>query len=352
MASESRTTQPALADLLEALEENPQAFEFFYALRRLECQYDQQPRIGTARSPKEEKLRLGQDASMAFAPAALSSYEFHPVGARLGVAFLGLFGPNGPLPLHLTDYALARKRTHKDETFLAFADVFHHRFLSLFYRAWASAQPTVNFDRPEKDRFGDYVASLCGLGLPSLRNRDALEDRAKLWFAGSLQCVAKSPERLIAWIHSYFRLPVELTEFIGEWLEIPTSERCVLGNHPDTGTLGVSAIIGAQAFACQHRFRLHIGPMGLEEYMQFLPGGAALAALMSLVRNFLGDEYAWEVQLILRKEAVPPLHLGSAEARLGWTSWLGTRRTDRDADDLILDPLAFAEHRPREGTEN
>ena len=59
--------------------------------------------------------------------------------------------------------------------------------LSLFYRTWADAQPTVQFDRPESDRFAAYVGSLAGVGLPSLQDRDAMPDLAKLSFAGRLR---------------------------------------------------------------------------------------------------------------------------------------------------------------------
>ena len=77
--------------------------------------------------------------------------------------FFGLFGPNGPLPLHLSEYAKDRERLYHDSTFRAFADIFHHRMMSLFYRAWADAQPTVAMDRPDEDRFARYAGAVFGL---------------------------------------------------------------------------------------------------------------------------------------------------------------------------------------------
>jgi type VI secretion system protein ImpH len=338
LADEKRTP-PGSLKLLEDLLEEPYSFGFFCAMRRLECLHPQWPRLGKAPSPVREPVRLGQDCSMDFAPSTISSFRRQPESEipRLGVAFLGLFGPNGPLPLHLTDYALERARRYKDWTFLRFADLFHHRYLCMFYRGWANAQPAVSFDRPEDDRFGEYVASLCGLGLPSLRNRDAMLDNAKLHFAGRLLCGAKNADGLGAIIGDYFLVTVSITEFVGEWLEISPRDRCMLGATPATGTLGATAIAGAYAFECQHKFRVHIGPIGLVRYEQLLPGGESLTALIALVHNYVGDEYVWDLQLILRKEEVPALNLG-AEARLGWTSWLGVRPSENDADDLILSP--------------
>ena len=339
--ADAKRTPPDSLSLEDDLLREPYSFGFLYAMRRLDSLHPEWPRLGQAPSPAQESVRLGQDCSMGFAPSTVSSYAREPGSEvpRLGVAFLGLFGTNGPLPLHLTEYALERRRRKKDSTFLRFADVFHHRFLCMFYRGWGSAQPAVSFDRPEEDRFGEYVASLCGLGLPSLRNRDAMLDVAKLYFAGRLLCGAKNADGLEAIIGDYFRVAVAITEFVGEWLEISARDRCLLGAAPATGTLGVTAIAGAYAFECQHKFRVHIGPVGLDLFEELLPVGESLASLVAVVRNYVGDEYAWDLQLILRKEDVPKLRLGASAARRGWTSWLGTRPGDEDADDLILNPL-------------
>ena len=105
---------------------------------------------------------------MAFAPSTLSAFEEQAGGRppRLEQRFFGLLGPNGPLPLHLTEYARDRLRHHGDRTLVRFLDLFHHRLALLFYRAWAEARPTVQHDRPDEDRFATYVGSLAGYGSP------------------------------------------------------------------------------------------------------------------------------------------------------------------------------------------
>ena len=145
-------------------------FGFFQALRLIECLYRDAPRLGMSRRPGEDPVRLGQDTSMSFESASLSAFEPKTEGRthRLLVRLFGLLGPNGPLPLHLTEYAQERLRKHKDPSFVRFLDIFHHRMLSLFYRAWANNEPTVSFDRPESDRFADYVGSLEGIGMPGV----------------------------------------------------------------------------------------------------------------------------------------------------------------------------------------
>ena len=152
-----------------------------------------------ASRPAQDAVRLAQEPSVEFAPATLAGWE--PASrtappARLLVHFFGLFGPDGALPLHLTEYARDRRRNHRDPTFQRFADIFHHRALSLFYRAWANSRPTVSFDRPEEDRFALYVGALIGLGMDSLRDRDAMPDLTKLHFAGHLACQTRHAEGL------------------------------------------------------------------------------------------------------------------------------------------------------------
>ena len=195
MAGTDRTPQHAV-EFIAALQQAPYKFGFFQALRRLECVHRDKPRIGESLRAADDPVRLAHQPDLSFAPATLASFKPGHDGRphRLTSRFLGMFGPNGPMPVHLTEYARDRLRNHDDPTIIRFVDVFHHRILSLFYRAWADSQPAVSFDRPEADRFSDYVGSLFGLGLEALRARDAMNDLAKLHFAGRLAQQTRNAE--------------------------------------------------------------------------------------------------------------------------------------------------------------
>ena len=147
-----REEREAADDLsrLEALVDHPQKFNFFQALRLIEAAYEDAPRLGTSKRPRQDKVRLKQKVDMAFAPSTVE--DFRTTGKNGGPAELssylfGVFGPNGPLPLHITEYVRERQHNARDHSFAAFADMFHHRLISLFYRAWSSAEPTASFDR-------------------------------------------------------------------------------------------------------------------------------------------------------------------------------------------------------------
>ena len=346
MATTERTTPADVSALDASLREEPYRFDFFQAVRLLECAHPERPGLGRSKRAGEDPVRLGQDPSLGFAPSTLSGYrlagEDGPRSSvpRLAVLFFGLFGPNGPLPAHLTERARRRAR-QGDPAFVRFADVFHHRLLSFFYRAWADAQPTMQRDRPGRDRFAFYLGALSGRGLPSLRDRDAWPDAAKLHYAGHLAGLPRHPDALLSVLEGYFGLPVALREFVAGWLELPETARCRLGRSEDTGLLGVNAVVGARSYQSQHRFRLVFGPLRYAQFERLLPGGDGLRRLVAVVRNMVGDELEWDAQLVLGRAEVPALRLGVA-GRLGWTSWLCTEGRRADAGDLVLRPETAA----------
>jgi type VI secretion system protein ImpH len=254
MASENRTTSRSIG-LLDALTREAQEFDFHVAIRRLESLFRDVPRLGDARLPSEEKLRLGQIPELKFEPSAVSSFKAPEAEqpGRLTVAFLGLFGPHGPLPMHLTEFVRERITHHGDRTLSAFADIFHHRALTLFHRAWATAQPTASFDRPNS-RFNDYVGSLFGIGMPSLQQRGSLPDAAKLQYSAWLGSASRNAEGLQAMVSDYFRLPVVLHQFVGDWIVIPDQDRLRLGQSEAVSSLGRTAVLGAARGAARTSF--------------------------------------------------------------------------------------------------
>jgi type VI secretion system protein ImpH len=327
-------------ELFEALARAPWSFDFFQALRRIEGLRPDLPRLGKAVRPGDEAVRISQEASVAFAPSTLSAFEEPDDGGppRLEQRFFGLLGANGPLPLHLTEYARERLLHHHDATLVRFLDVFHHRLALLFYRAWAEARPTVQQDRPDEDRFAFHVGSLAGYASPATRARDSVPDHAKLFFVGHLSPGAKNAEGLASILEGFFRLPARVEQFQLTWLELPLDQCTVLSSEARPGSLlrdGV--VVGQRVRDVQSCFRIVLGPMDLDRYHDFLPGGPSLVRLVDWVRNYVGYEFDWQVQLVLARDEVPGIRLGR-EGLLGWTTWLGTRPAPTDADDLILAP--------------
>ena len=326
-----------------ALSAEPYRYDFFQVLRRFEAFFADKPRLGQALRPRDEPVRLAQEPSLSFAPATLSAFRERDECSgfpRMEVRFFGLLGPNGPLPTHLTEYARARLLHAHDRTFARFLDIMHHRFLALFYRAWAQAQPTVSLDRPHQDRVAAYVGALFGFGSPAVRNRDSVPDLAKLFYSGLLARHVRNANGLAQLLSDFFRVPVRIEQFVGHWMEVAADDYTRLGT--GTAALGHGAILGGRVWDRQHKFRIALGPLVLAQYESFLPGGSAIGRIVSWVRQYLSFELEWDMGLALKRAEVPRTKLGQY-GRLGWTNWLGMHGARTcDADDLRLAPERFA----------
>jgi type VI secretion system protein ImpH len=338
MDTQAGTSADTLKFLRE-LEESPYRYDFFMALRRIESMYGDKPRLGEAARPCDEPVRLGQEPSMAFAPSALAGFKAGDKDRphKLTNFFFGLFGPNGPLPLHLTEFARDRERNESDPTFRGFADIFHHRLSLLLYRAWANSQPTVSLDRATERRIDTYVGSTFGLGAPELQGRDSVPDEAKLHLAGRFASQTRSAEGLLAILGEFFHFPFRIVEYVGEWLRLSSKDWMRLGSAGSACVLGKDAIIGGSVWNCQHKFRIICGPLKLDEFQRLLPGKPSLHRLRDSVRGYVGFGVDWDLNLVLASADVPRLCLGESGA-LGWTAWLGERKTETDADDVIIRP--------------
>ena len=204
MAESDRQTSDSLAAEMAL---RPYEFNFFQAVRRLETEYLARPRVGSSIRLEEDFLRFCQIPSLAFAPSSIESIERVDALIRMYVNFLGMFGPNGPLPQQLTEFARDRLRNAHDPTLVRFMDIFHHRMLSFFYRAWANNQKSVDFDRIDDARYIDYFGSFFGIGVPSLQDRDTVPDWSKIFFAGRMSAQTRNAEGLEAVLADFFGIP-------------------------------------------------------------------------------------------------------------------------------------------------
>lgn len=333
MAGKKRTAGPDLTRLA-ALNDNPHSHHIFQALRLIEAAHSDKPRLGRSRRPSEDPVRLTQEVELAFPTSSISSFEKDdPDGPDiLKQRFFGLFGPNGALPLHITEYARERQRNHNDPTTIAFADIFHHRMLSLLYRAWANGQPAASFDRSDDDPFDQKVAALSGLAGQAFESRDAMPDLAKRHFSGLMANTTRNEVGLVSILSQFFDADVKIESFVGSWLDLEPHDRGQLGSV----ALGRNASLGEKVWSRSAKFRVRIGPLCHDDYNRLLPGGESFKRLASIVRNYVGDTLEWDLNVVLKADEVPQTALGQT-GRLGLTSWIGQRQQS-PAEDLYLAP--------------
>jgi len=71
----------------------------------------------------------------------------------------------------------------------------------------------------------------------------------------------------------------------------------------------------------------------LETLADHAPRTQSVGELTAAVRQYCGDEYCWDLQLVLDREQVPNPRLGTAQ-RIGQSMWIGDYRRPEHADEL------------------
>ncbi|TDY24083.1 type VI secretion system ImpH/TssG family protein/type VI secretion system VasI/ImpG family protein [Paraburkholderia sp. BL6665CI2N2] len=269
------------------------------------------------------------------------------VNGRLKIRLLslGMLGPNGPLPIHMTEIAREREQNRRDATLVNFLDIFHHRYLTLLYRAWASAQAAAGLDRKDDETFSFFVASLAGHDPDEIAGRP-FPAHARLAASAHLVREARNPDGLRATLEQYFGVPVAIEEYVFHWLEMAPASHSYLGKPVESSTLAMGAMLGEQVPDRQHRFRIVLGPLDLQVYLRFTAQGVDLPKLVECVREFVGRGCRWELELRIKPQGAPPAVLGGTE-QLGWSSWLGQAPTDAPITGMRFEPEQYVEQLAR-----
>ncbi|PBC20301.1 MULTISPECIES: type VI secretion system baseplate subunit TssG [unclassified Mesorhizobium] len=340
MADDARQSLPDLAEpATVAAEPLLESFDFFELLRRLEQRGGLFGHSGTA---DREPARLGQHVRLSF--SARDVVKLQDAGdkahARVTVANLGLLGPEGPMPLHLTRWVLDRLSQRwftgadaeqtSDTTFVDFVNILQHRMMALYYRAWADAHPAVQVERSVGGRVRAMLEAMSGIGFPGTQDPEL--DTVRLRQAGSLANQIDGAERLTLFLATAFKVQVQIKEFVAAWITIPKALQTRLGKAH--AGLGRGATIGPRVFSRQSRIELRIGPLSLDDFRSFLPGERRLGLFRKAVRDMIGETLDVDLRIVLARDAVPPPRVGTVQ--LGRTAWLARPAEKGDADDLRL----------------
>lgn len=353
MARARRRTDPAVDEQLFSEGFN---FEFFQAVRLLGRLFPERKPVGTSARPSEEIVRFASWHSLAF-PASPVEFVAEPrtpgEQPSMTVTFLALTGTQGVLPLYFTERLLAAD-VARQETVGAFLDLFHHRLISFFYRAWQkycapALREAAPIGQPEEDElqeqqhppdaFTQALFDFCGLGTKGLCNRLAVADQSILVYVGLIGQRPLSACSLGAILSDRFQLDVFVRQFVGSWSNLEQGDRSYLSRESESNQLGVAAFLGDRIWDQQARICLRLGPLTRARFQSFLPGGESMREFVSVVRFLVGRSMAFDVQLVLKANEVPELYLFDstpAAPRLGWSSWLKTRPFTENAPDAVF----------------
>lgn len=371
----------------ERLFKEPYVFEFFQAVRLVRQLADDTGII----DPRADYLRFRTMASLNF-PASVI-HDLEPATddrpPRMTVAFLGLTGPSGVLPRHYTEliiglkgrmmplhYTEIIKRCGRDpmgderEALRDWIDLFSHRFLNLFYRAWehyrfVPAYERGDAERSEPDPFTHALYSSIGLGTRSLRKRikvaipatndwpsrtlRSVDDLGLLAYSGLLSQRCRNAWGLQTLLAGYFGARVEVRQFRGQWLPLEVQNQTQF-NDEGNCELGSNVVAGDRIFDVQGKILIRIGPLRYTQFMEYFPDRTpvpqrkAIFLMSQLVKLYAGPELDADVQMILTAEDVPLCELSDDPVlgpRLGWNCWTLSGPATENAEDAIFEAEAI-----------
>jgi type VI secretion system protein ImpH len=337
MATEGRRTDPPLD---QELFEEAYRFEFFQAVRLLERLDPEKQAVGRDSPASQEVVRFRTRQTLSFPPSEIYELTRNDTGEQksqpeMTVAFMGLTGPLGVLPHHYTELLMERAR-YKDNALWAFLDIFNHRLISLFYRIWEKHRFPIAYERGDLDQFTGYLFDIVGMGTGGLRGRQSFNDQALIHYGGLVAQRPHSASAIAAILSDYFGVPARVQQFAGQWLSLDEN---ITRLGSSFSNLGLNTIAGSRVWDTQSKFRIRIGPSDLEQFKDFVPGGTAYRPATELLRFLVGLEFDFDLQLVIKAQAVPTCRLGASATggpRLGWTSWLKTREFSQDDDQVVL----------------
>lgn len=302
------------------------AYGFFPLVRGAESRARSLPRVGNARIPSQNVVDLGHTPTLEFPASTLSELEVRASGRmRLRSYFLGLTGPMGALPLHLTEYGAYEARHSRDRPFGRFLDLLTDRMLQFFYRAWADSQPAVHADRPDDDRFAGYVSAVSGAvdGADAKRHFTA---KARLTFAGPF-AARRSRAAIQGVLREVLQSDVLIREFIPRWRTLRSQDQSRIGRASRFNQLGGSAMLGRSVRTVEDAFRVEIIAAEHVDYCAFTPGGERFHLAAEVLDALTPPHLEWEVEIQIAEARAQGARLGDGP-RLGWTTWLAPRNLD------------------------
>ena len=322
--------------------DEPERFGFFQAVRLLERIYPERATVGRDSLPVKEVVRFRSRPTLDFPASEI--YEVREVQddfsderkIEMLIDFMGMIGATGALPTHYTELAIERAR-YRDRALWEFLDIFTHRAVSLFFRAWEKYRFPFAYERGNDD-FTEFLFDIAGLGTRGLRGRLSIQDEGLLPYAGLISNKPQSVAAVEQTLSDYFDVPIKVEQFFGQWLALDKDSTTKLGKM--NSKLGLNTVVGMRVFDNQSKIRVKIGAIGFEKFKAFLPNGTAYPAICSMIRFLVGQEFDFDLQLVLAASEVPSSVLTTRAKRrpqLGWSTYLKTKKFTRDDEQVVLE---------------
>ena len=321
--------------LKQALQQDPAQFDFYQAVYALERQFCSERKrwhgVGRDGFPAKEIVRFKSVQHLGFPGQPITKVNFEPYiadedgnqeinAAAIHVSFMGLTGPSGVLPQHYSEMVLQRVK-QRDNTMRDFFDLFNHRLISLYYRAWEKYRFACQYEltTDNQDSFSQVLSKLCGAGTS-----------LSMYYAGAFSQKHRSAVQLRSILTDLLQVPVEVTSLQGRWLQVQLAEQSKIGGHKalanGNNLLGYTALLGQRVWDVSSAIRvtLHVKRSKAAE---LLPGSYQHRLLQTFLADYLPSSIQIEIALLGQYHDFPIAQLGSPDTRLGHSGSLAVRQS-------------------------
>ncbi len=306
-------------------------YSFFQAVQLLHRLSPNLKPVGDIGPPDKEVVRFRANPALKFSAGDIELIQAPSEGSVrkamvVTANFLGLVGATSPLAFRFTEAVIASEQ-NDDFALTDFYDIFHHRLLSLYFRAWKKYRLAVGFRSDGSDPFTRRALSFVGVDPGASTPAGGLPPRLLLTLAPILAQRSRSARTLTIALRRL--LPgagIEVQSFVERLVRIPPDQRVRLG--VANSTLNGDFTIGARVSDRSGRFRVKIGPVDYEDFEALMPGGENYPVLRQVVNQFTRGVLEPELEVSLAEDQSPRFQLGNRRgALLGTTTQLVTRRT-------------------------
>ncbi len=326
-------------------------FDFLELIWQLERHPDNTVNVGEMGPVRRERIRFRPHDGLGFPAtdvrniAKVESPNSDGICAWIDLNFLGLYGVDTSLPLHYSvdihrgvaadgrpsvktdgDVADAPDRSTPVRDFL---DLFHHRVMSLFYRAALKYRYHKSYAVPGRDSISRQLFRLIGISTEPEKLSLPFQPERLLKYAGLWTMRPASAASMECVLRDYFsEISLSVKSYLPVWSPIPEADQNRMGDATRQNRLGQNFSVGDRIFDISGGFRICLGPLCWSDYVAFLPDGNYFAEMMALVEFHRSDPLKLRVDTTIRAGEVPPAQLGSGPnaARLGYTCWAYTSR--------------------------
>ncbi|MCE9687204.1 type VI secretion system baseplate subunit TssG [Shewanella sp. AS16] len=308
--------------------EQPGSVDFYQAVyflqRQLSAQEQQWYSVGRDAFPGQELIRFKSVQHMGFPGQPISKIEAtdssYPDKSShdIHVSFMGLTGPSGVLPQHYSELMLQRLK-QRDRSMRDFFDLFNHRLISLYYRAWEKYRFPCQYENQadSQDSFSQVLTKLVGT-----------QASMGSYYAGAFATANRGAQHLQQMLTELLGAKVSIIPLQGRWLTLNDEECSSLASRlqPEgvNAELGRSAMLGRRVWDIGSAIDVRIEAES-EVLSRLMPGESLYELVKGLLSRYLDPVIRTRISLSGRYTDFARVQLGSGRNRLGQIGRLSIR---------------------------